>query len=185
MTASWRPVAVLSFLALGVTGCREHASGALAKEDTMLLAVGAKVPNLTGTDQRGAAHRLADSAGHPLLVYFYPKDGTPGCTKEACAFRDVWKRFEQQRVALYGVSRDDQASHAKFAAKHQLPFPLIADPSGAWEHAFGVPSRNGKSARVSFLFDARGSLAHVYPNVDPGVHADEVLGDVARLGSSQ
>jgi peroxiredoxin Q/BCP len=182
---SRRFAVVLLCSALGGIGCQGRASGATPKEGPMLLAVGAKVPNLTGTDQHGAEHRLADSTGHPLLVYFYPKDATPGCTKEACAFRDVWKRFEQQGVTLYGVSRDDQASHAKFAAKYQLPFPLIADPRGAWEHAFGVPNNNGKSTRVSFLFDARGRLAHVYPKVDPGVHAEQVLGDVARLGSGQ
>jgi len=176
----WRVVAVL-WLALGATACRERATGAIAKEGPMLLAVGAQVPDLTGTDQHGTQHRLADSVGHPLLVYFYPKDATPGCTKEACAFRDVWKRFEEQGVTLYGVSRDDQASHAKFAAEHHLPFPLIADPSGAWEHAFGVPDHDGKSARTSFLFDAHGHLAQVYPKVDPGVHADQVLTDVARL----
>ena len=182
---SRRFAVVLLCSALGGIGCQERASGATPKEGPMLLAVGAKVPNLTGTDQHGAEHRLADSTGHPLLVYFYPKDATPGCTQEACAFRDVWKRFAEQGIALYGVSRDDQASHARFATEHQLPFPLIADPSGTWEHAFGVPNHNGKSARVSFLFDAHGRLADVYPNVDPGVHAEQVLGDVARLGSGQ
>jgi thioredoxin-dependent peroxiredoxin len=177
----WCLALVLLGSALAGFGCQQRASGAPLKESPMLLAVGAKTPELTGTDQRGVTHRLADSAGHPLLVYFYPKDATPGCTKEACAFRDVWKRFEEQGVALYGVSRDDQASHAKFAENYQLPFPLIADPTGAWERAFGVPERNGKSSRVSFLFDARGRLARVYPKVDPGVHADEVLADVAEL----
>jgi peroxiredoxin Q/BCP len=177
----WRIAAVLLCSALASIGCQEHASGATTKEGPMLLAVGATIPDLTGTDQHGVQHRLAGSAGHPLLVYFYPKDATPGCTKEACAFRDVWKRFEKRGVTLYGVSRDDQASHAKFAAKYQLPFPLIADPDGAWERAFDVPERNGKSTRVSFLFDARGRLAHVYPRVDPGVHAEQVLGDVAQL----
>lgn len=146
-----------------------------------MLAVGASIPNVVGIDQLGKEHQLASSKGHPLLVYFYPKDGTPGCTKEACAFRDVWKRFEQGGVTLFGVSRDDRASHEKFALEHRIPFALIADTEGKWGHAFGVPANSGKSARVSFLFDAQGLVFRVYPNVDPGVHADQVLSDVAAM----
>lgn len=179
MSYGARFVGVCLLGVLALSGCR-HASGSEpAGGAPRLLAVGSQIPDLTGTDQRGQVLRLASKVGHPCLVYFYPKDGTPGCTKEACAFRDVWQRFEQQGVALLGVSRDDSASHAQFAEAHHIPFPLIADTDGKWATAFGVPSNSGKSARVSFLFDASGKLAHVYPNVDPGVHATQVLSDVA------
>jgi peroxiredoxin Q/BCP len=146
-----------------------------------MLAPGASVPELTGLDQHGQMRRLRDAIGHPLLVYFYPKDGTPGCTKEACAFRDVWQRYQQAGVVLYGVSRDDRAAHAQFAEKYHLDFPLIADVDGTWAAHFGVPIRFSLASRVSFLFNAQGQLAHVYPKVDPGVHATDVLRDIAAL----
>jgi peroxiredoxin Q/BCP len=146
-----------------------------------MLPTGTPFPDLIGVDQTGKEHQLSSNIGHPTLVYFYPKDGTPGCTKEACAFRDVWQRFAQANVSLYGVSRDDRASHEKFAREHNIPFPLIDDSKGSWAKAFGVPDKSGKSARVSFLFDAKGKLARLYPDVDPGVHASQVLTDVAAL----
>jgi peroxiredoxin Q/BCP len=143
--------------------------------------VGTPVPQVSAFDHQGRTQRLNPGENAPLLVYFYPKDGTPGCTKEACAFRDVWQRFEQQQVRLIGVSRDDRQSHAQFALEHKIPFPLIADVDGTWARAFGVPSTLGKYARVSFLFDKKGNLYRVYPNVDPGVHATEVLQDISRM----
>lgn len=170
---------LLWFGILGV-GC-QHRQEAASEVFSGLLTVGSGIPDLHGPDQQGQDRRLREHSGRPLLVYFYPKDGTPGCTTEACAFRDVWKRFEQQGVTLYGVSRDNQASHAKFSAEHHIPFPLIADTDGTWARTFGVPDRGGKSARVSFLFNAKGQLARVYPNVDPGVHADQVLVDARAL----
>lgn len=165
--------------ATGVTSCNHSSKSAPEGMATSLLAVGASLPELVGTDQSGTEHQLKANKGQPLLVYFYPKDGTPGCTKEACAFRDVWKRYEHAGVSLLGVSRDDRASHERFAQEHRIPFPLIADPEGTWAKAFGVPSNNGKSARVSFLFNGNGQVDHVYANVDPGVHAEQVLSDVA------
>jgi thioredoxin-dependent peroxiredoxin len=164
-----------------LTGCNRRAGTEAPSASTEMLAVGAKLPDIAGIDQQGKEHRLASKQGQTILVYFYPKDGTPGCTKEACAFRDVWDRFARAGVSLYGVSRDDQASHARFANEHHIPFPLIADADGKWADAFHVPSNNGKSRRVSFLFDRQGQLARAYSNVDPGVHADEVLRDVAAL----
>ena len=170
-------MAFWSFLLLTLPfGCHRSAE-AKANHATTLLVVGSQLPDVEGVDQNGKSHHLSESKGRPIVVYFYPKDGTPGCTKEACAFRDVWQRFEQAGVALYGVSRDDRASHAQFAQTQHLPFPLIADTDGHWEAAFGVPDHAGMSARVSFLFDAQGKLTRVYPNVDPGVHATQVLGD--------
>jgi peroxiredoxin Q/BCP len=106
---------------------------------------------------------LGAQQGHPLVVFFYPKDGTPGCTKEACAFRDVWKRYEAAKVGVIGVSADDAASHRKFAEE--------------WARAFGVNSTFGMYSRVTFLIDAEGKVSKVYPDVDPGVHAERVLTD--------
>lgn len=150
-------------------------------DERALLSAGASLPTLQGHDQDGQLRELTLERGHPVLVYFYPKDGTPGCTKEACAFRDVWDRYHQASVSLYGVSLDDRASHQHFAAEHRIPFPLITDTDGAWAHAFGVPVKSSKAARVSFLFDSNGKLSRVYTDVDPGVHANQVLQDIARL----
>ncbi len=142
-----------------------------------LLPIGSDAPVLSATDQNGAKHSLADEKGHPVVVYFYPKDGTPGCTKEACAFRDVWDKYKAAGVQVFGVSTDDSKSHEEFAKEQKLPFPLLVDPNGEWLRAFGVPTRLGMASRVSFLIDARGKVAKVYADVDPGVHADEVLKD--------
>lgn len=161
-------------LAIAVVGC-----GATRRPDggEGLLPIGSDAPALSAVDQNGKEHRLADEKGRPVVVYFYPKDGTPGCTKEACAFRDAWDRFTAANVQVFGVSTDDAKSHEEFAKEQKLPFPILADPDGKWMSAFGVPSRLGMASRVSFLVDAKGKIAKVYPNVDPGIHADEVLKD--------
>lgn len=140
-----------------------------------VLPVGAIAPDVAGRDATGKDSRLSEHRGKPALVYFYPMDETPGCTKEACAFRDVWNQYTQRGIEIFGVSRDSAQSHVEFMKKHELPFPLVADESGKIQAAYGVPSRLGKSARVSFLIDSHGRVAHVWPDVDPGVHADEVL----------
>jgi len=145
------------------------------------LPVGAPVPDLSAKDQNGIVRRLADERGHAVVVYFYPKDATPGCTKEACAFRDAWDQFSKAGVQVLGVSTDNEASHAEFAKEHKLPFPLLADPDKAWTKAFGVSTKLGMASRVSFLVDSSGKVAKVYPDVDPGVHASEVLKDAAAL----
>ena len=148
-----------------------------------LLEVGKAAPALTGTDQGGVTRSIADAAGKFLVIYFYPKDGTPGCTDEACAFRDAWKRFEEAEVIVYGVSADDQASHAEFAEEYSIPFPLIADADQRWANAFGVGTFLGMTARVTFLVGPDGTVVARYPEVDPGVHATELLADVSRLRS--
>jgi peroxiredoxin Q/BCP len=166
---------------LSLLGCGCSSERKASDEPIIALEVGASIPALNGIDQYGNVQHLGPNDGNPLLVYFYPKDGTPGCTKEACAFRDVWQRFERQKVRLVGVSRDDQASHEKFAREHKIPFTLIADGDAKWAKAFGVRTTFGKFNRVSFLFDKSGKLARIYRNVDPGVHAAEVLSDIASL----
>jgi peroxiredoxin Q/BCP len=165
-------------LAIAVTGC-----GGVKRPDggTGLLPEGTATPDLRAKDQHGAERSLAAERGHPTVVYFYPKDATPGCTKEACAFRDAWSRFEAAHVQVFGVSSDDVGSHEKFAKEQKLPFPILADTSGAWASAFGVPKTLGMTKRVTFLLDKDGRVAKVYPEVDPGVHADAVLADAAAL----
>lgn len=145
------------------------------------LAVGKPAPDVTGVDQNGTERSIAGVRGRFLVVYFYPKDGTPGCTAEACAFRDAWQRFEDAGVMIYGVSGDDQASHAEFAEEHDLPFPLIADPKGEWSRHFGVGTFLGMTERVSFVIDPEGTIVARYPDVDPGVHAGQVLADIDKL----
>jgi peroxiredoxin Q/BCP len=147
-----------------------------------LLAAGAPAPDVEGKDAKGQAQRLSARRGHVAIVYFYPKDGTPGCTTEACAFRDTFDKFNQRGVTIFGVSRDDEASHVKFRAEHSLPFPLVADPSGAIQKAYGVPDRApGIASRVTFLVAADGRIAKVWPDVDPAVHADEVFQAIEQL----
>jgi peroxiredoxin Q/BCP len=147
-----------------------------------LLAVGAPAPDVTGKDAKGQVSHLSDRKGHVSIVYFYPKDGTPGCTKEACAFRDTFDKFSQRGITIFGVSRDDEASHAKFLAEHSLQFPLVSDPSGTVQKAYGVPDKApGLASRVTFLVAADGSIAKVWPDVDPAVHADEVWKAIEQL----
>jgi len=143
------------------------------------LSKGSMVPDLKSPDQTGKVVALRD--GVVSVVYFYPRDGTPGCTKEACAFRDVWDRYEAAQVRVIGVSADSDAKHRVFAGEHGLKFSLIADPGHVWSLAFGVKTMAGMDERVSFLVDTQGRIAKVYDDVDPGVHATEVLEDAAAL----
>ena len=144
-----------------------------------LLAVGAAAPDVSAPDQNGTVRRLTAERGHPVVVFFYPKDGTPGCTTEACAFRDAWDRYKEAGVQVFGVSADDVASKEKFAKEERLPFPILADPQHLWSAAFGVGTKLGMMSRVSFLIGPDGKIAKVYPDVDPGVHATQVLADIA------
>lgn len=146
-----------------------------------LLTPGALAPDLAATDQHGVVRRLSAERGHPVIVYFYPKDGTPGCTREACAFRDAWDQYQAAGATVFGVSSQDVASHAKFAEQERLPFSLLADPDHAWAKAFGVGLTLGMSSRVSFLIDKDGTIVRTYPDVDPALHASAVLRDVAAL----
>jgi len=158
---------------LCVVGC----GGAPARPDGGhgMLRAGDVVPPVSGVDQDGRLVRTTDARGHWLVVFFYPKDGSPGCTAEACAFRDAWSEYESVGARVLGVSVDDQATHLAFARDHQLPFPLVADTTGAWGRAFGVGEGVLGHPRVTFVVDARGRVFRAYPNVDPGVHAREIV----------
>ena len=173
---------VVLALTLTLAGC---SASTRADGGVGLLPSGAAAPDLAATDQTGKVRRITEERGHPLVVYFYPKDGTPGCTKEACAFRDQWERYQKAGVQIFGVSADDQKSHEQFAKEQHLPFPIVADPSHAWSAAFGVSTKLGMDSRVSFLIDAGGKVAKIYPHVDPALHADEVLKDAADLSPAK
>jgi peroxiredoxin Q/BCP len=146
-----------------------------------LLPVGAPAPAMSGKDERGKVVTLADYRGTPVVVYFYPKDETPGCTKEACAFRDNYQAFETKGVHILGVSQDTEEIHRQFRTKFKLPFALVADVDGSITRAYGVRSTLGMSSRVTFLVDGEGRVAKVWPDVDPVVHATEVLAAAAEL----
>lgn len=141
-------------------------------------------PEVVGEAPDGAITRLSAVRGHPAVVYFYPKDETPGCTKEACAFRDAFSRYQALHVTVFGVSRDSKESHAEFRNAHQLPFTLVADESGAVTQAYGVSSTLGMASRVTFLIGVDGKVARVWPDVDPGVHAKEVLAAIEAMQQS-
>jgi peroxiredoxin Q/BCP len=145
-----------------------------------LLAAGAEAPALHTTAHDGTDIDLR-KLGKPAVVYFYPADDTPGCTAEACAFRDVWAQYEAAGVLVIGVSTQDLESKRAFAEKHKLPFPLVADTDESWAKSFGVAVNGGYASRVSFLLDSSGKIAKVYPDVDPGVHAQQILEDSKGL----
>jgi peroxiredoxin Q/BCP len=165
--------------AVGLSAC-----GPVKRSDggTGLLPVGSSAPDVEGHDATGKAIRLSDVRGHAAVVYFYPKDGTPGCTHEACAFRDAFQRYQTRGVTIFGVSRDSDESHKDFLANESIPFPLVSDSDGSVDRAYGVPNVLGMSKRVTFLIGPDGKVARVWPDVDPAVHAEEVLAAVETFG---
>lgn len=165
--------AMAAFLALAACGSTTRPDGGKG-----LLAAGVAAPDFEARDPSGAAVRLSGASGSPRVVYFYPKDETPGCIKEACAFRDAFDKYRARGIVIFGVSRDSAESHRQFQTHYTLPFALAADESGAIQTAYGVPSRLGHSARVTFVVSRDGRIARVFPDVDPAVHATEVLAAV-------
>ncbi len=153
-----------------------------------LIETGRKAPAFTLKDQEGKVHKLSDHAGRPVVLYFYPKDDTPGCTKEACAFRDSLPDFRKSKAAVFGVSILDEASKKRFAAKYDLTFPLLADEDHAVADKYGVwqkKSLYGRSfmgiARTTYLIDGAGKVARRWDNVKVDGHADAVLEAVKLL----
>ncbi|MCA9609737.1 MAG: peroxiredoxin [Myxococcales bacterium] len=160
----------------------EEGSEPAAATDDGYLAVGTEAPDFSALDQTGMTRRLSSLRGQVVVLYFYPRDETPGCTAEACAFRDVWDRYEEADVAVLGVSVDSVESHLAFAQRHSLPFSLIADVDGAISTAYQVlvtDSGPRHARRVTYVIDADGTIRHVFGNVDPGIHAEEVLAAIA------
>jgi thioredoxin-dependent peroxiredoxin len=153
-----------------------------------LIEPGRKAPAFSLKDQDGKTHRLADHAGQPVVLYFYPKDDTPGCTKESCEFRDLLPKFKAGKAVVFGVSILDEASKAKFARKYDLTFPLLADEDHAVAEKCGTwqqKSLYGKSfmgiSRTTYLIDGDGKVAQRWDKVKVDGHADAVLAAVARL----
>jgi len=145
--------------------------------------VGQTAPDIQGTDQDGQVWKLADArAQQPVLLYFYPKDDTPGCTKQACGLRDRMAELKQRQVTVVGVSFDSAESHRQFIAKHKLNFPLLADTDGKIADAYGarVPGRN-MARRVSFLIGRDGRIVHVTDHPSADVHLSEMQEAIARL----
>jgi thioredoxin-dependent peroxiredoxin len=146
------------------------------------LKVGLKAPDFTLMDDSGNKVKLSDLKGKKVVLYFYPKDDTPGCTKEACAFRDGIKEIKDQGALVFGVSADSVDSHQKFKEKFNLNFPLLADPDrkmienyGTWKEKSMYGKKYMGIERTTFIIDKQGKISHIFPKVKVDEHYDEVL----------
>lgn len=146
----------------------------------MPLAVGTNAPAFTAKDTNGNTVSLSDFAGKTVVLYFYPKDDTPGCTKQACSFRDAQAQYQGKDIAILGVSADDEASHQAFTQKFNLNFPLLADKDKSLIKAYDVDG-GGYAKRVTYVIDPNGKITNVDANVNTSNHASDVL---ASLGLS-
>ena len=145
---------------------------------------GEPAPDFELIDQNGQLHSIEDYRGEWVALYFYPKDDTPGCTTEACEFRDNIFAFDNLNCRILGVSLDDTDSHKEFSEKYRLPFPLLADTEGTVAGAYGVKSKFlgiTVAKRQTFLLDPDGNIAKHYREVDPDTHAQQVLADLEAL----
>jgi peroxiredoxin Q/BCP len=147
--------------------------------------VGAQAPEFALPDADGKPVRLADLRGKPVVLYFYPKDDTPGCTKEACSFRDQYQDFQDAGAVVVGVSSDSSESHRKFAQKHKLPFTLLSDAGGKVRKLYGVPATLGLlPGRVTFVIDGEGVVRHVFNSQLAATrHVEEALGTLRTAGA--
>ena len=154
----------------------------------MTLSVGRKAPDFTLADQNGDKHKLSSYRGQWVLIYFYPKDDTPGCTKEACAIRDNWSAFKKAKIEVFGISPDPVKKHARFVDKYELPFTMLADEEKKVVNKYGVWGKKkfmGReyegTYRHSFLLNPEGKIVKLYDKVKPAEHAGEVLEDQRTL----
>lgn len=145
-----------------------------------------KAHNFSLPDQNGTIHNLSDYKGTWVILYAYPKDDTPGCTKEACAFRDLQETFAKKNAVILGISKDELASHKKFSEKFSLPFPLLSDPSlktlkayGAWGKKKFLGREYEGTLRNTYLINPGGELEKIYEKVDPVKHLDQILKDLS------
>ena len=150
------------------------------------LVAGDRAPLIALPDGDGVERRSDGLGGRPLVLFFYPKDDTPGCTAEACAFRDSFADLQALGAEVWGVSGDDAASHQRFASRHQLPFPLLVDQGNSLRRAFGVPSVLGLlPGRVTYVIDGDGVIRHVFNNLlDGPAHRREAIEALRRLGAA-
>jgi peroxiredoxin Q/BCP len=161
----------------------------MPKEPKLKLKAGDTAPDFSAPASNGGQISLTDFKGKPVILYFYPKDDTPGCTKEACAFRDNFAEFKKQGAVVLGVSIDAVKSHAKFVEKYTLPFTLLADEDKEIVQAYGVwgeKSFMGRkymgTHRVTFLIGPDGKIKQIWPTVKPEAHVEEVLAALRAIG---
>jgi thioredoxin-dependent peroxiredoxin len=154
----------------------------LMRSEKMILEAGTKAPEFKLLDNEGKVHKLSDYRGQTIVVYFYPKDNTPGCTKEACSFRDSYADFKKAGVEVIGISPDSEKSHTKFIDKYELPFTLLSDPDHKVSKAYGVwglKKNYGREYegiyRTTFIIGPEGKIKKVFKNVKPSEHSLEVL----------
>jgi peroxiredoxin Q/BCP len=154
-----------------------------------MLTINTIAPDFTLPDEEGTLRSLNQYRGKRVLLYFYPKDDTPGCTKEACMIAEVYNDFGAQNIAVLGVSKDSPASHKRFKEKYHLPFTLLSDGEGkvvelyeAWQEKTMFGRTSMGIVRISYLIDEQGKIVRVYPDVNPATHALEILNDVRNLG---
>ena len=147
-----------------------------------MLNEGDKAPNFTLKNEQDQDITLSDFKGKKVVLYFYPKDDTPGCTKEACSFRDVYDDILEANAVVIGISKDNASSHLKFRDKHNLPFYLLSDPDhnviesyGAWQEKKMFGKTYMGIARLTFIIDENGTIIKTYPKVKPDEHGEEVL----------
>lgn len=140
----------------------------------MTLTAGTVAPDFTVKDTNGNTVKLSDFAGKTVVLYFYPKDDTPGCTKEAQSFRDNYAEYQNKDMVVLGVSTDDEASHKQFTEKYGLPFQLLADTDGAITKAYDVDG-GGYAKRVTYIIDSEGKISQVIDKVQTATHAQDIL----------
>ena len=144
----------------------------------MTLSVGTTAPDFTTVDDEGNSVSLTDFKGKTVVLYFYPKDDTPGCTKQAQSFRDSFTEYQNKDVVVLGVSRDDRESHQKFKEKYNLPFKLLVDSDGSLTKAYDVDG-GGYAKRVTYIIDGNGEISKVDSNVNTSTHATDVLSGIS------
>ena len=142
---------------------------------------GETLPDLKLTTESGEHVGTGELTGQKTVLFFYPKDDTPGCTKEACAFRDRMEDYGEAGIQVYGVSLDSPESHREFRQKYDLNFPLLTDEGGRAAETLGVLGDRGTARRVTFLLDPEGRISKIYPEVTPQTHAEEILEDASVL----
>ena len=145
-----------------------------------MLTINTQAPDFKLLDQDGKEHSLSYHKGSFILIYFYPKDDTPGCTKEACVIRDAYKDFESNGVKVFGISADTVEKHKAFALKYELPFTLLSDPKKEVIKSYGAAGALF-TKRVSYLINPEGIIVKTYPKVDPAHHGVEILKDILAL----
>lgn len=152
-----------------------------------LLKAGDTAPDFSLPDQDNAIHMLSDNIKHWVVLYFYPADDTPGCTKETCSFRDSNELFKQNNIRVFGISKDPIKSHATFAKKYALPFQLLADPKkevinkyGVWGEKFFIGRYFQGTHRITYLINPQGKIEHVYTKIDTAQHAQQILDDIQK-----